>query len=357
MADRGKPRAPAAEYDRDAITAGLRATASAWVPDLFPNGRKQGHEWRLANIQGDPPRKAGSCVIALTGERAGDWIDFDGDQGGGPLSTLQHGTGLSGRALLARAAEMAGWSPDAPRRKQRTSAARGPERDTARDVAVIRQEAVPITATPAETYLRRRGLRVPGDADLLFHPDLMHWATRTRYPAMIGVVRDRAGEPMAAVHRTYLRVDPGKPERVGKAPVDKPRMMLGKTGGGAVRLAPVGADGVLGLSEGIETGLAAMAACPGLAVWATLSTSGLAAGAAAARGAADHHPGRPRCVRRRNARRRSRRASAPGRRPKGGHRFAAAAGRRLQRPAAARRGGGRPGRDPGSARRQLGRRC
>ena len=275
MADPSNPRASAARYDLDAITAGLRATASAWVPDLFPNGRKQGHEWRLANIQGDPPRKSGSCVITLTGEHAGDWIDFDGGQGGGPLSTLQHGTGLSGRALLARAAEMAGWSPDAPRRKQRTSGARRSERDTARDVAVIRHEAVPITATPAETYLRRRGLRVHGDADLLFHPDLMHWDTGTRYPAMIGVVRDGAGEPMAAVHRTYLRVDPGKPEQVDKAPVDKPRMLLGKPGGGAVRLAPVGADGVLGLSEGIETGLAAMTACPGLPVWATLSTSGL----------------------------------------------------------------------------------
>ena len=52
-------------------------------------------------------------------------------------------------------------------------------------------------------------------------------------------------------------------------------MMLGKTGGGAVRLAPLGESGVLALCEGIETGLAVMTACPGLAVWATLSTSGL----------------------------------------------------------------------------------
>ena len=245
------------------------------MPDLFPNGRKQGGEWRLANIQGDPPRKAGSCVITLRGEHAGDWIDFDGGRGGGPLDTLRHATKLSGRALLARAAELAGCSPDTPNRQQRKPAARAPERDTARDAAAIRQGAVPITATPAETYLRQRGLRAPAGADLLFRPDLMHWATGTRHPAMIGVVRNRAGEPMAAVHRTYLRVDPGTPEQVGKAPVDKPRMMLGKTGGGAVRLAPIPDDGVLGLSEGIETGLAAMTACPALAVWATLSTSGL----------------------------------------------------------------------------------
>ena len=52
-------------------------------------------------------------------------------------------------------------------------------------------------------------------------------------------------------------------------------MMLGRTGGGAVRLAPIGPAGVLGLCEGIETGLAVMTACPGLPVWAALSTSGL----------------------------------------------------------------------------------
>jgi len=52
-------------------------------------------------------------------------------------------------------------------------------------------------------------------------------------------------------------------------------MMLGKTAGGAVRLGPVGQNGVVALSEGIETGLAAMTAIPRLAVWATLSTSGL----------------------------------------------------------------------------------
>ena len=42
-----------------------------------------------------------------------------------------------------------------------------------------------------------------------------------------------------------------------------------------MRLAPIGTASALGLCEGIETGLAVMTACPGLPVWATLSTSGL----------------------------------------------------------------------------------
>ena len=109
--------APVVRYDLDAIVQRLRATAHAWVPGLFPNGRREGNEWRLANIHGDPPRNNGSCIIALTGEHAGDWHDFDGDQGGGPLSTLSQGTRLSDRALYAHAADMTGWSGHAPPRQ------------------------------------------------------------------------------------------------------------------------------------------------------------------------------------------------------------------------------------------------
>ncbi|CAH0124487.1 toprim domain-containing protein [Roseomonas sp. CECT 9278] len=264
------PPAPSFRYDLDAIGPRLRDTAHAWVPGLFPNGRRQGDEWRLANIQGAPPRQSGSCVIMLAGEHAGDWHDFDGAQGGGPFSTLEHGTGLSGRLLFAEAAARVGWTGDAPVR-QEPPPARKPERDMTHEIGFVREHAVPIAGTPAEHYLQGRGLAVPVGADLLFHPDLTNFETKAGYLAMIGLVRDLAGE-VIALHRSYLQQDG---DTVRKADVPKPRMMMGKVGGGAVRLAPIGTHGVLGLCEGIETGLAVMAACPGLPVWATLSTSGL----------------------------------------------------------------------------------
>jgi putative DNA primase/helicase len=257
-------------YDLDAIVQRLRATAHAWVPGLFPNGRREGNDWRLANINGDPPRNNGSCVIALTGEHAGDWHDFDGDQGGGPLSTLSHGTRLADRALYAHAADMTGWNGQAPPRQEPAAPPRAP-RDASHEITFIRTHAMPIVDTAAERYLVGRGLAVPPDADLLFHSDLAHFETRAGYPGMVGLVRDQAGE-VVAVHRTYLQ-DNG--DGVRKADIAKARMMLGKSGRGTVRLAPIGADGFLGLSEGIETGLAVMTACPGLPVWAALSTSGM----------------------------------------------------------------------------------
>jgi hypothetical protein len=116
------PRPPRqAHYDIDLIVRRLRDTAESWVPRLFPNGRRVGDEWRLANIHGDAPRKSGSCVISLKGPHAGDWHEFDGEHGGGrsapsstPLDSMARRSSLRRPRLLA-------WlrvCPSARRRQQ-----------------------------------------------------------------------------------------------------------------------------------------------------------------------------------------------------------------------------------------------
>lgn len=273
--DTRPPPAPQIRFDLDAIVALLRASAHAWVPRLFPNGRRAGDEWRLADINGAAPRKQGSCVIALSGDHAGDWHEFDGGQGGGPLSTIEAATGLNGRDLFAHAADLAGWSPGAPiRQAPPPTAADDRDAETAREIVFILNHAQALGNSPAAAYLHDRGLFVPEGVDLLFHPDLTHWETKTGYPAMLGLVRNCAGD-IIALHRTYLHVDANDPGKVTKAPVPKPRMVLGKNGTGAVRLSALNENNVLALSEGVESGLAAITACPDLPVWATLSTSGL----------------------------------------------------------------------------------
>ncbi len=265
------PVTEAPRYDLDLIVERLRESAANWVPDLFPRGRRSGDEWRLANIRGDAPRKTGSCVITLRGAHAGDWIDFDGNHGGGPISAIEEATGLDGRDLIARAAEIAGVTPGAPERRAPATPP-SPKRDATREIAHILSSAQPIAGTPAADYLAGRGLDVPAESDLLFHPDLAHFETKTGYPALVGQVRDRNGD-VIGLHRTWLAADADGSIR--KAPLDKAKKMLGRVAGGAVRLAPMGDGDRLALSEGIETGLAAMTACPDLPVWATLSTSGL----------------------------------------------------------------------------------
>ena len=255
-------------YDLEELSRRLSEQAGSWAPQLFPNGRPEGGELRLANIKGERPRKTGSCVIPLTGQYAGCFHDFDTCESGGPLKTLEHATGLSGRALFDYAAGLVGMA--APRIQPARGAAKArKEEDTAREIAFILSRTGPIVGTLAEQHLRQRGLDNPDCPDLLFHPDLAHRSTGTGYPAMVAIVRDAAGNPIG-IHRTFLA-----PDGSGKALIEKNRMMLGTVAGGAVRLVPLGDGSFLGLGEGIETVLAVRPACPGLPLWSALSAGNL----------------------------------------------------------------------------------
>lgn len=143
----------------------------------------------------------------------------------------------------------------------------------------IQAAALPIEGTPVERYLNQRGIydaathRPP--APLGYHPALEYWEDGQllgEFPAMVAPVQDPAGQ-VVTLHRTYL-TDHGH-----KAPVPKPRKLLtaprkGATRGGAVRLFPPTADGMLALAEGIETALSVTLAT-GIPCWATISAGGL----------------------------------------------------------------------------------
>lgn len=124
---------------------------------------------------------------------------------------------------------------------------------------------VPAAGTLVETYLRSRGLCMP-QADVLRHKVLNHPSGGV-WSVMVALVTRGGDNTPIGIHRTYLSVDGN-----GKAPVNPPKMMLGRCFGGAVRLAEPTA--VLMIGEGIETCLSAMQAT-GLPAWAALSTSGL----------------------------------------------------------------------------------
>ena len=126
-----------------------------------------------------------------------------------------------------------------------------------------------LIGSPAEIYLRSRGLQALGkQCGLRFHPRLRH-PSGGHWPALIGIVlRGHDGKPLG-VHRTFLADD-----GIGKAPVEPQKMMLGPCRGGAVRLE--WADKTVMVGEGLESCLSAMQAT-GLPAWAALSTSGLRA--------------------------------------------------------------------------------
>lgn len=171
--------------------------------------------------------------------------------------------------ILAAAGITAGdyQRPDEPEIARREAERRAEANRKAAQAQACWAESWAISDTPADTYLRRRGINAPLPHSLRYHPRAWHGATATTYPAMIARVDGGGG---AAVHRTYLR-----PDGSGKATIAPNKAMLGAVAGGAVKLTE--GAGPLVVTEGIETGLSlASGLLSGShTVWAALSTSGM----------------------------------------------------------------------------------
>lgn len=138
------------------------------------------------------------------------------------------------------------------------------------------RETQPAEGSPVGTYLRdARGIRGPIPAALRYHPAApgsYPWTTfegdkppPPPRPAMVAIVTAQDGKSAAGVHVTRLR-----PDGLGKTG----RAVYGSMTGAVVQLAPLPADGVLAIAEGIETALA-FRDLTGTPCWAALSTSGL----------------------------------------------------------------------------------
>ena len=256
---------PPVHFDLRDIRRRLEASASDWLPGLFPNARMAADRksLRCADLSGRAPRGEGSCVIHLKGPYAGTGYDHATGEFAGSIDLIHHATGLSDRGLFAEAARLARLELASP---QRLSAA--PSRpDHSLEVERILGTCEPLAGTLAETYLKSRGLENPRTPDLLFNADLTDFETARGWVGMVAIVRDGRGEPTGGIHRTFL-LDDGS----AKAPPGK--KMLGPVAGGSVRLGAMTADGCLGIAEGIETALAASRMF-GIPVWAGLSADGL----------------------------------------------------------------------------------
>jgi putative DNA primase/helicase len=159
-----------------------------------------------------------------------------------------------------------GWKePDRTAEKQDDAARR--QRATAAALRIWAGSATALN-TVADTYLTSRAL--PGLAaspSLRFRGDCTH-PEGGRYPALVALVVDAAGKPVA-IHRTYLT-------RSGqKANAEPNKASKGPVWGGAIRMDPEAAEIVLG--EGIESSASA-GRILGLPAWAALSAGNLATG-------------------------------------------------------------------------------
>ncbi len=128
----------------------------------------------------------------------------------------------------------------------------------------------PVEGTVVETYLRWRGIHVsPAPRTIRYlaatppkHPFPAMLAvfgiSREREPGLCGLTYNR----VRGVHLTALA-----PDGQGKAPIEKPRKMIGHSTGWPICLAPPNDGLALIIAEGIETALSAHQAS-GMGAWA-----------------------------------------------------------------------------------------
>ena len=241
----------------------LGERAEAVCRHYLPNGRRQGRYWTCGDVMGTPGR---SLYVRLSGDRAGKFCDASTGEHGDLLDLIALNRGLGFRAALDEARGF--LSLPVP-----------PVRQVAPPVPTNSSEAArrlfaaskPIRGTPAEGYLRSRGLDLPSDVSALrFHPRCFHRgpAGRETWPALIAAVTD-LDSTITGVQRTWL--DPGG----GKAPLEQPRRAMGRLAGNAVRFGNT--CDVLTAAEGIETALALKTVMPAMPVAAALSAAHLAA--------------------------------------------------------------------------------
>ena len=256
----------------------LARDAEAVCRHYLSNGHRSGHYWVIGDVMNTPGR---SLYVRLTGPdsgpgAAGKWTDA--------ASPSEHGD-LLDLIRLNRNLRDLGEAMDEARRflaLPRPPIPSPPNLGHMPPAASGSSEAArrlfragrPVPGTPAEAYLRARG--ITGRLDwpaLRYHPSVYYRETDhaplESWPALLAAVTDLDGN-ITGIQRTWL--DPRRPD---KAPLADPRRALGHLLGNGVRFGK--AADILAAGEGVETMLALKSVLPSLPVIAGLSANHLAA--------------------------------------------------------------------------------
>jgi Toprim domain len=254
----------------------LAREAEAVCRRYLSNGRRQGNYWLVGDVNNTPGR---SLFVRLKGGdsgkgAAGKWTDSATGDHGDLLDVIRASCNLATFREVAdearRFLSLPRSDPESERRYSQAPAPSGSTESARRLFAMSR----PIASTPAETYLRKRGIaNLRGAKSLRFHPRCYYRpgddAPTENWPAMIAAVTDLGGA-ITGAHRTWL-----DPSGEDKAPIESPRRAMGDLLGNAVRFDM--AKNVMAAGEGIETVLSLRCVLPAMPMVAALSAAHLSA--------------------------------------------------------------------------------
>ena len=249
----------------------LAREAEAVCRRYLSRGRRCGRYWIVGDVANNRGR---SLYVRLHGPDSGPgargkWTDGATGEHGDLLDLIARNRGLyrlrdamdEARAFLALPHRSAPIAHVPPRNSI----------EAARRLFALGR---PVSGTPAEAYLRARGIIGPLDWPVLrYHPSVYYRADSDTpletWPALLAAVTDLSGT-ITGVQRTWL--DRSHP---AKAPLADPRRALGSLLGNGVRFGAAGE--VVAAGEGIETMLALKSVLPLMPMIAALSANHLGA--------------------------------------------------------------------------------
>jgi predicted P-loop ATPase/phage/plasmid primase-like uncharacterized protein len=203
----------------------------------------------------------GSLAVEIAGPRAGRWYDHEAGIGGDGLELIKHHKGLPDAEARRWARD---WLGDIQHRPAPSTTLAPRTMDRKTSVAEIVASSRGIEASPAEAYLRNRGITAIPPAGIRFRR-----FAAGQYGALVALATDEAGDVLA-VQQVYL-TDDGR-----KAPVDVVKRTNKAVDGWSDRAA-VRLPGIepLILCEGVENALSIWQAT-GQETWACLGISNIA---------------------------------------------------------------------------------
>jgi Toprim domain len=255
----------------------LARDAEAVCRHYLSNGHRSGRYWIAGDVQNTPGR---SLYVRLCGPdygpgAAGHWTDAATGEHGDLLDLIVRNRELHGlgeaideaRCFLALPRSVSPWP---------AHASQGPPtvRRSSEAARRLFHAGRPVPDTPAEAYLRARGItgRINWPA-LRYHPSVYYragdGAPLELWPALLAAVTSPDGM-ITGILRTWLDRN-----RAAKAPFSDPRRALGQLLGNGVRFGQ--ASEIVAAGEGVETMLALTSVLPALPVIAGLSANNLAA--------------------------------------------------------------------------------
>ena len=236
-------------------------------------GRRSGRYWIIGDVQNTPGR---SLYVRLSGPdygpgAAGKWTDAATGEHGDLLDLIALNRDLS---RLGEAMAEARRFLVLPHPAAASSRAPGRTGGIAGSGRRLFRADRPVPGTPAEAYLRARGITARLDwPSLRYHPSVNYRevenAPLEQWPALLAAITANDGT-ITGILRTWL-----DRQRPAKAPLADPRRAMGHLLGNAVRFGK--ASAILAAGEGVETMLALKSVLPRLPMAAGLSANHLAA--------------------------------------------------------------------------------